>query len=104
MCKIILSCNLKEESFPTYSLMLFLNSVIFSASPCDPAFILGCAPCNVICSVIFQKRFEYSDQNFIHFLKLLNETVSIMSSPWVQVKPRSFLHKKTWILCTCHAK
>ncbi|XP_040848356.1 cytochrome P450 2C5-like isoform X1 [Ochotona curzoniae] len=56
-----------------------------NASPCDPAFILGCAPCNVICSVIFQKRFEYSDQNFIHFLKLLHEAISIMSSPWVQV-------------------
>ncbi|XP_058527069.1 cytochrome P450 2C18-like [Ochotona princeps] len=56
-----------------------------NASPCDPAFILGCAPCNVICSVIFQKRFEYSDQKFIHFLKLLHETISIMSSPWVQV-------------------
>ncbi|XP_040848357.1 cytochrome P450 2C26-like isoform X2 [Ochotona curzoniae] len=57
-----------------------------NASPCDPAFILGCAPCNVICSVIFQKRFEYSDQNFIHFLKLLHEAISIMSSPWVQEK------------------
>ncbi|XP_058528017.1 cytochrome P450 2C42-like isoform X3 [Ochotona princeps] len=55
------------------------------ASPCDPTFILGCAPCNVICSVIFQKRFEYSDQNFIHFLKLLTEAFTILGSPWIQV-------------------
>ncbi|XP_058528014.1 cytochrome P450 2C42-like isoform X3 [Ochotona princeps] len=55
------------------------------ASPCDPAFILGCAPCNVICSVIFQKRFEYSDQKFIYFLKILQEAISILSSPWVQI-------------------
>ncbi|XP_004580081.2 cytochrome P450 2C18-like isoform X1 [Ochotona princeps] len=56
-----------------------------NASPCDPTFILGCAPCNVICSVIFQKRFEYSDQNFIHFLKLLTEAFTILGSPWIQV-------------------
>ncbi|XP_058528012.1 cytochrome P450 2C18-like isoform X1 [Ochotona princeps] len=56
-----------------------------NASPCDPAFILGCAPCNVICSVIFQKRFEYSDQKFIYFLKILQEAISILSSPWVQI-------------------
>uniref|UniRef100_A0ABI7XVY7 Uncharacterized protein n=1 Tax=Felis catus TaxID=9685 RepID=A0ABI7XVY7_FELCA len=29
-----------------------------NASPCDPTFLLGCAPCNVICSVVFQNRFE----------------------------------------------
>ncbi|XP_040848355.1 cytochrome P450 2C19-like isoform X3 [Ochotona curzoniae] len=57
-----------------------------NASPCDPAFILGCAPCNVICSVIFQKRFEYSDQKFIYFLKLLHEAINILSSPWIQEK------------------
>ncbi|XP_058528013.1 cytochrome P450 2C18-like isoform X2 [Ochotona princeps] len=45
----------------------------------------GCAPCNVICSVIFQKRFEYSDQKFIYFLKILQEAISILSSPWVQI-------------------
>ncbi|XP_040848354.1 cytochrome P450 2C19-like isoform X2 [Ochotona curzoniae] len=56
-----------------------------NASPCDPAFILGCAPCNVICSVIFQKRFEYSDQKFIYFLKLLHEAINILSSPWIQI-------------------
>ncbi|KAG8523542.1 LOW QUALITY PROTEIN: Cytochrome P450 2C21, partial [Galemys pyrenaicus] len=30
-----------------------------NASPCDPTFLLGCAPCNVICSIIFQNRFQY---------------------------------------------
>nr|XP_020835880.1 cytochrome P450 2C19-like [Phascolarctos cinereus] len=42
-------------------------------SPCDPTFILGCAPCNVICSIIFQKCFEYKDQKFLYLMKLLNE-------------------------------
>ncbi|XP_070342915.1 cytochrome P450 2C19-like isoform X3 [Equus asinus] len=56
-----------------------------NASPCNPTFILGCAPCNVICSIIFQNRFDYTDQNFLNLLELLNENVKILSSPWVQV-------------------
>ncbi|XP_036590750.1 cytochrome P450 2C42-like isoform X2 [Trichosurus vulpecula] len=53
--------------------------------PCDPTFILGCAPCNVICSIIFQKHFDYKDQKFLFLMKLLNENTKILSSPWIQV-------------------
>ncbi|XP_052516768.1 cytochrome P450 2C19-like [Budorcas taxicolor] len=53
--------------------------------PCDPTFILGCAPCNVICSIIFQNRFEYKDQVFLHIMKMLTENARILSSPWMQV-------------------
>ncbi|XP_020819810.1 cytochrome P450 2C19-like isoform X1 [Phascolarctos cinereus] len=53
--------------------------------PCDPTFILGCAPCNVICSIIFQKCFEYKDQKFLYLMKLLNENIKILSSPWMRV-------------------
>ncbi|CAI9177907.1 unnamed protein product [Rangifer tarandus platyrhynchus] len=53
--------------------------------PCDPTFILGCAPCNVICSIIFQNRFEYKDQFFLDMMKMFNENARIMSSPWLQV-------------------
>ncbi|XP_004427927.1 PREDICTED: cytochrome P450 2C19-like [Ceratotherium simum simum] len=56
-----------------------------NASPCNPTFILGCAPCNVICSIIFQNRFDYKDKNFLNLLELLNVNVKILSSPWVQV-------------------
>lgn len=56
-----------------------------NASPCDPTFILGCAPCNVICSIIFQNRFDYTDQDFLNLLEKLNENFRIMSSPWIQV-------------------
>ncbi|MBZ3890027.1 Cytochrome P450 2C37 [Sciurus carolinensis] len=55
------------------------------ASPCDPTFILGCAPCNVICSIIFYNRFDYEDQNFLKFIQKLNENQEILSSPWIQV-------------------
>ncbi|EDL41816.1 mCG129327, isoform CRA_b, partial [Mus musculus] len=53
--------------------------------PCDPTFILGCAPCNVICSIVFQNRFDYKDQEFLTFIDILNENVEILSSPWIQV-------------------
>jgi hypothetical protein len=59
--------------------------------PCDPTFILGCAPCNVICSIVFQNRFDYKDQEFLTFLDILNENVEILSSPWIQVSSSFFL-------------
>ncbi|OWK07631.1 hypothetical protein Celaphus_00008506, partial [Cervus elaphus hippelaphus] len=52
--------------------------------PCDPTFILSCAPCNVICSIIFQNRFEYKDQVFLGIMKIFNENTRILSSPWLQ--------------------
>ncbi|XP_048074794.1 cytochrome P450 2C41-like [Ursus arctos] len=56
-----------------------------NALPCDPTFVLGCASCNVICSVIFQTRFDYTDQALLGILERLNENLRIMSSPWIQV-------------------
>ncbi|XP_058527969.1 cytochrome P450 2C5 isoform X3 [Ochotona princeps] len=56
-----------------------------NASPCDPTFILGCAPCNVICSIIFHNRFDYKDKHFLKLMEKLNEDVKNLSSPWLQV-------------------
>ncbi|XP_045424399.1 cytochrome P450 2C18-like [Lemur catta] len=55
------------------------------ASSCDPTFILGCAPCNVICSIIFQNRFDYKDQNFLTLMERFNKNVKILSSAWIQL-------------------
>uniref|UniRef100_A0A8D1I0C2 unspecific monooxygenase n=1 Tax=Sus scrofa TaxID=9823 RepID=A0A8D1I0C2_PIG len=57
-----------------------------NASPCDPTFILDCAPCNVICSIIFQNRFDYTDQDFLTLLEKFHENLNILSSPWIQEK------------------
>ncbi|XP_023564797.1 cytochrome P450 2C55-like [Octodon degus] len=54
-------------------------------SPCDPTFILGCAPCNVICSIIFKKRFDYKDEDFLILMEKLNENFKILNTPWMQV-------------------
>uniref|UniRef100_A0A5F8G284 unspecific monooxygenase n=1 Tax=Monodelphis domestica TaxID=13616 RepID=A0A5F8G284_MONDO len=56
-----------------------------NGQPCDPKFILECVPCNVICSVIFQKRFEYSDRKLQTLMELLDENIKILTSPWIQV-------------------
>ncbi|XP_068927342.1 cytochrome P450 2C23-like [Petaurus breviceps papuanus] len=53
--------------------------------PTDPTFIIGCAPCNVICSILFRDRFKYSDEKFLHLLKLLNENFRFFNSPWIQI-------------------
>ncbi|XP_075866072.1 cytochrome P450 2C9-like isoform X2 [Microcebus murinus] len=55
------------------------------ASSCDPTFILSCAPCNVICSIIFQRRFDYKDQNFLTLMERLNKNAKIISSSWMQI-------------------
>ncbi|XP_040847774.1 cytochrome P450 2C5-like isoform X3 [Ochotona curzoniae] len=65
-----------------------------NASPCDPTFILGCAPCNVICSIIFHNRFDYKDKEFITLMEKLNDIIRILSSPWLQVRSNSFLFEK----------
>ncbi|KAM7330170.1 hypothetical protein ACRRTK_011783 [Alexandromys fortis] len=54
-------------------------------APCDPTFILGCAPCNVICSIIFQNRFDYKDQSFLNLMEKFNENLRLLSTPWIQV-------------------
>ncbi|XP_076980573.1 cytochrome P450 2C15-like [Tamandua tetradactyla] len=56
-----------------------------NGSPCDPTFILACAPCNVICSIIFKNRFEYSEECFLNLMGKFNENFKIASSPWIQV-------------------
>ncbi|XP_052028291.1 cytochrome P450 2C50 isoform X2 [Apodemus sylvaticus] len=56
-----------------------------NGSPCDPRFILGCAPCNVISSIVFQGRFDYKDQDFLNLMEKMDEMTKILSTPWLQV-------------------
>ncbi|KAM5140194.1 cytochrome P450 2C18-like isoform 7-T7 [Callospermophilus lateralis] len=55
-------------------------------SSCDPTLYLGCAPCNVICSIVFHNRFDYKDQHLLSFLEKFDENLKILSSPWIQEK------------------
>ncbi|XP_076981605.1 cytochrome P450 2C19-like [Tamandua tetradactyla] len=56
-----------------------------NGSPCDPTFILACAPCNVICSIIFKNRFEYNDKSFLSLMETFYENFKIAGSAWIQV-------------------
>uniref|UniRef100_A0A5F8H246 unspecific monooxygenase n=1 Tax=Monodelphis domestica TaxID=13616 RepID=A0A5F8H246_MONDO len=53
--------------------------------PNDPTFILGCAPCNVICSILFRDRFNYKDEKFLYLMGLLNENFQLFTKPWIQL-------------------
>ncbi|OBS73631.1 hypothetical protein A6R68_15831 [Neotoma lepida] len=74
-----------------------------NGSPCDPTFILGCAPCNVICSIIFQNRFDYKDRDFLTLIEKLNENARILSSPWLQVKSKSFRSENILMVFHSHS-
>ncbi|XP_004701113.1 cytochrome P450 2C14-like [Echinops telfairi] len=56
-----------------------------NASPYDPAFILKCASCNVICSILFKSRFDYADQIFLNLMEKFEENIKILNTPWIQV-------------------
>ncbi|XP_032747921.1 cytochrome P450 2C23 isoform X3 [Rattus rattus] len=55
------------------------------AQPFDPTFILACAPCNVICSILFNDRFQYNDKTFLNLMDLLNKNFQQVNSVWCQM-------------------
>ncbi|XP_027698516.1 cytochrome P450 2C23-like [Vombatus ursinus] len=55
-----------------------------NSQPFDPTFILGCAPCNVISSILFHQRFNYDNEKFLSMMRILNENFALVNSPVVQ--------------------
>ncbi|KAM4696324.1 cytochrome P450 2A4-like [Rhinophrynus dorsalis] len=51
----------------------------------DPTNILLQTVANVICSVVFGNRFEYTDLQFLKLLNMFNEDLQILSSAWGQL-------------------
>ncbi|XP_066096265.1 cytochrome P450 2C21-like [Saccopteryx bilineata] len=54
-------------------------------APCDPSFLMGSAPCNVICSIIFQNRFEYNDEQFLTLIHYFDENFRLLNTTWIQL-------------------
>ncbi|KAM4695597.1 cytochrome P450 2F2-like [Rhinophrynus dorsalis] len=54
-------------------------------SPINPTNILLQAVSNVICSVVFGNRFDYTDLQFLKLLQMFNEDFKILSSSWGQM-------------------
>ncbi|KAM5145604.1 uncharacterized protein ACMZJ9_012963 [Mantella aurantiaca] len=49
-------------------------------SPCDPTYPITLAVSNMICSIVFGERFDYTDQNFLGLLRTLKELFMIVNS------------------------
>ncbi|XP_075043107.1 cytochrome P450 2F2-like [Mixophyes fleayi] len=69
--------RIKEEA--GYLIELLRNK---KGSPIDPKHQLHCSVSNVICSVMFGKRFEYQDEEFQNLIHCLQESFKTMSSAW----------------------
>uniref|UniRef100_A0A8B9DKS7 unspecific monooxygenase n=1 Tax=Anser cygnoides TaxID=8845 RepID=A0A8B9DKS7_ANSCY len=53
--------------------------------PFDPTFMLSCTVSNVICSVIFGKRYDYKDKKFLSLINNMNNIFEMISSLWGQL-------------------
>ncbi|MBN3313986.1 CP2J2 protein, partial [Atractosteus spatula] len=54
--------------------------------PFNPHFLLNNAVSNIICSMVFGSRFDYSDNSFQRLLHLLSETIHLEGTIWTQVE------------------
>ncbi|XP_069799501.1 cytochrome P450 2B11-like [Dendropsophus ebraccatus] len=48
----------------------------------DPNFLFGCAVSNIICSIVFGKRFSYDDKQFLSLIQNINAVIRFMNSGW----------------------
>ena len=69
-----------EESISEESTYLAKEIAKLTEKSFDPRHHFTNATSNVICSVVFGKRFQYSDPSFTHLLDLLEENVQLTGS------------------------
>ncbi|KAJ8388422.1 hypothetical protein AAFF_G00132980 [Aldrovandia affinis] len=55
-----------------------------SGEPFDAHFLVNNAVSNIICSIVFGRRFEYTDERFLLLLKLMSKAIQIQGSMWAQ--------------------
>ncbi|XP_028666622.1 cytochrome P450 2J6-like [Erpetoichthys calabaricus] len=53
--------------------------------PFDPHFLMNNAVSNIICSIVFGRRFEYSDQRFQELLHLIFEALYLEGTIWAEL-------------------
>ncbi|NXP71549.1 CP2CL protein, partial [Ramphastos sulfuratus] len=54
-------------------------------APFDPTFTLGCAVSNVICSIVFGRRYDYKDKKFLSLMNNMNNIFEMVNSHWGQL-------------------
>lgn len=71
-----------------------------SGEPFDPVPLLNNAVANIICQIVFGRRFDYSDHKFQSMLKNLTEMAYLEGSIWALVRHGSSpdtLNNLTWL-------
>ncbi|XP_022095852.1 cytochrome P450 2J6-like [Acanthaster planci] len=74
-----------EEKIGEEAEALMKEMSAFNGKPFNPKPLLSNATSNVICSVIFGKRYEYSDEEFTRLLSLLTENVKLLGAGGVLI-------------------
>ncbi|XP_074010575.1 cytochrome P450 2C19-like isoform X1 [Numenius arquata] len=54
-------------------------------APFDPTFKLSCAISNIICSIVFGRRYDYKDKKFLALMNNMNNIFEMMNSHWGQL-------------------
>lgn len=57
-----------------------------SGEPFDPVPLLNNAVANIICQIVFGRRFDYNDHNFQSMLRNLTEMAYLEGSIWALVR------------------
>lgn len=65
----------------------FLHQSIMDTNglPFNPHYIINNGVSNIICSMVFGRRFEYTDQRFLNMLSLISKALKLQTSVFIQL-------------------
>ena len=66
-------------------LRYFVLLAILLGDPFDPRVLLNNAVSNIICQMVFGRRYDYTDHTFQKILQLLNDVLYLEGTVWTQV-------------------
>ena len=66
-------------------LRYFVLLAILLGDPFDPRVLLNNAVSNIICQMVFGRRYDYTDHTFQKILQLLNDLLYVEGTVWAQV-------------------
>ncbi|XP_023263811.1 cytochrome P450 2J2-like [Seriola lalandi dorsalis] len=77
----------KSLEFSILDEFIYLSKEIANhkGKPFNPHFIINKAVSNIICSLIFGHRYEYSDEKFLKMMNLIDRGTQIEGSIWAQL-------------------
>uniref|UniRef100_A0A4W4FUV1 Uncharacterized protein n=1 Tax=Electrophorus electricus TaxID=8005 RepID=A0A4W4FUV1_ELEEL len=67
------------------ALFIIIFSITFLGKPFDAHYLINNAVSNIICSLVFGKRFEYTDKRFLNMLNLMSKGLKLQGSLWTQL-------------------